>query len=105
VEKRPSRRPKDGRTVMEKAQNRKKLTNLETLKGIFRPCNPVEALHSDEILNMPNVVDISLGRSDSEVLNSCVEVKDRDVSRSKEFKSQCASCQGEMNMEGSMENI
>jgi hypothetical protein len=44
-------------------------------------------------------------RSDSEVLNSCVEVKDRDVSRSKEFRSQCASCQGDMNMEGSMENI
>jgi hypothetical protein len=39
------------------------------------------------------------------VLNSCVEVRDRDVSRSKEFRSQCASCQGEMNMEGSMENI
>jgi hypothetical protein len=52
VEKRPSRIPKDGRTVMEKAQARKKLANLEGNKGISKTSNPFSALSSEEIISI-----------------------------------------------------
>jgi hypothetical protein len=39
VEKRPSRRPQDGRTILKIAKGRKKLSNLEVNPGMAKPKN------------------------------------------------------------------
>jgi hypothetical protein len=91
VKKRPNRRPHDGRTMLEKAQDRKKLTNLETLKGKTKTQNPFDALASDEMVLMADVVGISLGKNDNEVISSSVEVMDRDRRRPVEFRAQCST--------------
>jgi hypothetical protein len=102
MEKRPSRMPQDGRAMMEKAQDRKRLTNQETLKGNTKSKSSFDALASDEIVTMANVIDISLGKNDNDVLKSSVEVMDRDRNRSIEFRAQCSACQGEVGDENNL---
>jgi hypothetical protein len=93
VEKRPSRIPKDGRTVMEKAQARKKLVNLEGTKGISKTSNPFSALSSEEIITIAKDVGVSLGVSSNEIDKSILEVQSSDISRLENFNSKCDQCQ------------
>jgi hypothetical protein len=102
VEKRPNRRHHDGRTMLEKSQDRKKLTNLETVKGKTKIQNPFDALASVEIVLMADVAGISLGKNDNEVLSSSVEDMDRDRRRLVEFRAQCSTCQVEVGVEHNM---
>jgi hypothetical protein len=63
IEKRPSRAPRDGRTIIEKAQDRKKKANLEDLQGIPKPMNQFIVLSNSEISNVVARTGISLGSS------------------------------------------
>jgi hypothetical protein len=58
VEKRPSRVLKDGRTILEKAQERKMISNLEANKGKTKPCNKFSVLSSNEICQVVEVVGV-----------------------------------------------
>jgi hypothetical protein len=60
VEKRLARVQKDGRTALEKAQDRNKKTNLEEAKGITQ--NSFCLLSSQEFTNIARDTCISLGR-------------------------------------------
>jgi hypothetical protein len=66
VEKRPSRGQPDGRTMLEKAQDRKKRTNLEGPKGNSRSQNPFSILSNTEILNVARTVGIQTGQDTKE---------------------------------------
>jgi hypothetical protein len=63
IEKRSSRAPRDGRTIIEKAQDRKKKANLEDLQGIPKPMNQFIVLSNSEISNVAARTGISLGSS------------------------------------------
>jgi hypothetical protein len=75
-ERRSTRISNDGRTSMEKAQDNKKKEALEenyTKGKAKRTMNPITSKH---VLNIVDVVDISLGRDEGEVaisLESCLE--------------------------------
>jgi hypothetical protein len=74
VEKRPSRNPKDGRTMLEKAQERKKMVNLEDPKGMTISFNPFSVLSSYEISKVAKNIGVSLGSSLDEIESSILEV-------------------------------
>jgi hypothetical protein len=59
VEKRPSRFQKDGRTILEKAQERKMINNLKVNKGKTKPCNKFSVLCS-EIYQVAEVLGVKL---------------------------------------------
>jgi hypothetical protein len=63
VEPRPTRVPRDGRTMLEKAQDRKNRVNLENSKGINKDPNPFSMLTASEIIEVAECVDICLGKN------------------------------------------
>jgi hypothetical protein len=92
VEKRPSRVQKDGRTILEKAQDRKKQINLEETKGINRNHNPFSLLSSSEISDIADVVGVNLGvesMAKDKIVSDILSIRtDREVV----FKQSCDSC-------------
>jgi hypothetical protein len=93
VEKRPSRKPKDGRTILEKAQERKKVCNLELPKGIKAQTNPFSILSSDVISVIANVVGVRLGCNEIECSKSVHLIQECDECRDVDFKQNCKSYQ------------
>jgi hypothetical protein len=91
VEKRPCRRPKDGRTIMEKAQERKKVYNLEVLKGINSQSNPFSVLSYEKISSIASTIGVNLGCSEYEIGKSTVLLQECD--RDLIFEQNCKPCQ------------
>jgi hypothetical protein len=56
LEKRPRRRPQDDKKIMEKAQERKKRTNLEGMVGNNKSFNPFSILADVEITSLADAV-------------------------------------------------
>jgi hypothetical protein len=79
--------------MMEKAQERKKLANLDGHKGMTKVVNPFSALSSDDISRVANSVGASLGSSSDEIEGSLLEIHNCDKSRSEVFEGQCDQCQ------------
>jgi hypothetical protein len=69
LEKRPCRQPRDGRTMLEKAQDRKR-TNLEEMKGKSNTNNSFAPLAVDDILSVADEIGVNLGNCQSEVEQS-----------------------------------
>jgi hypothetical protein len=92
VEKRPSIYQKDGRTIMEKAQERKMISNLEINKGKAKLCNKFSVLSSDEICQVAGVVGVNLGDNSQEIDRSISGIIEPDNSRGDKFNSNCAKC-------------
>jgi hypothetical protein len=61
IEKRPCRKPQDGRTIMEKAQDRKRRTNLDGVKGDSKAYNSFAPLSCDEIVSVADEIGVKLG--------------------------------------------
>jgi hypothetical protein len=93
VEPRPSRVPRDGRTIMEKAQDRKKKTNLENTKGIDKSLNPFSILTTVEILEIAECVDISLGKDQSDENETLLAMLDKEKDIDTTFDKACQMCQ------------
>jgi hypothetical protein len=94
VEPRPSRGVRDGRTVLEKAQDKKKKANLEIPKGI--PQNSFAALSCTDIADISEIVvdtGIVLGRNPKEIENSLPEMLGKDNDRKSVFEKFCPDCQ------------
>jgi hypothetical protein len=92
VEKRPNKRPVDGRTILEKAQKRKKVVNLETRKIGNKPSNSFFIMSQSEIAITAKSVGIKLGSDVVEVEKAIVEIQDIDRSRGSTFTADCSSC-------------
>jgi hypothetical protein len=91
-------KPKWGPTMMEIAQEWKKITNLERVKGIPKHPNPFSVLSSLDVVDIANNVGISLGLDDEsdKVANDIVE---EDRSRARRFSKACVICQVEESKE------
>jgi hypothetical protein len=90
VDKRPTRFQRDGRTVLEKAQDRKKKTNLEEPQGISH--NPFSVLSISDVNEIASDVGIRLGvdqpTQGQVVLDMIAEQGDRKL----EFDKKCLMC-------------
>jgi hypothetical protein len=72
VEPRPSRGNRDGRTILEKAQNRKKRSNLEEPKGLSH--NPFSILSIADISEIAQDTGVVLGKNTLEKDRSLLEI-------------------------------
>jgi hypothetical protein len=93
IEKRPSRVPRDGRTIMEKAQDRKKKANLDDIQGISKPINQFYVLSTSEISNVAARIGISLGSSVADKMRSLDNIQCMDNVRVEKFSKDCVKCQ------------
>jgi hypothetical protein len=94
VENHPARVPRDGKTVLEKAQERKKRTNLEGSKGMNKNSNPFSVLAINEITNIAECVGVSLGLDQAKVKKSVLDILGKDKTRAQNFIQSCQVCQG-----------
>jgi hypothetical protein len=95
VEKRPTRVRKDERTVLEKAQDRKKKANLEVTQGNTQ--NSFALLADHEVLHMARETDISLGTGVVSEEQSILDILDKDRVRKVEFDKLCVNCKVDSN--------
>jgi hypothetical protein len=95
IEKRPTRVQKDGRTVLEKAQDRKKKANLEITRGNTQNSFSLWAAH--EVLHMARETDISLCTDVVSEEQSILEILDKDRVRKVEFDKICVTCKVDSN--------
>jgi hypothetical protein len=91
VEKRPSRHQLDGRTISEKAREKKKKTNLDGCKGNSKTYNPFSVLSYHDISSLAEVTGVSLGRDEKEVKSVLTEMQSSDNERGKIFSDSCIS--------------
>jgi hypothetical protein len=92
VEKRPSRRPQDGRSILEIAQDRKKKINLEVKAGMVKTKNPS---HSNTVVDFASLAEVSgihLGKSSESVLEAIAELSQSEADRSISFNESCETC-------------
>jgi hypothetical protein len=88
VEPRPTRGNKDGRTMLEKVQDRKKKANLEEPKGIS--CNPFSILSTSIISDIAQDTGIVLGIDVGEKEQSLLDIMEKDRNRKVAFDLSCA---------------
>jgi hypothetical protein len=93
VEKRTSKHQLDGKTVMEKAQERKKKADLDGYKGNSKTYNPLLILSCSDISNMAEVTGVSLGKDTKEIENVIGEMQLNDEKMALNFKDKCEVCQ------------
>jgi hypothetical protein len=79
VEKRITRVQKDGRRVLEKAQDKKKKTNLETTQGTSP--NSFSLLSDLDILHISKDIGICLGADRKDEKQSILEILEKNRSR------------------------
>jgi hypothetical protein len=92
VDKRPSGFQRDDRTMLEKAQERKKIINMEKTKGITKTLNSFSVLAAEEIWSLAKVVGISLGVDQGVESKSMLDIMESDrarISTLSESYSQC----------------
>jgi hypothetical protein len=93
VEKRSSKGQHDGKTILDKAQERQKRTNLEGGAGISKTSNSFSVLSSSIISELANVVGISLGGDSKGIDFSSREMQEAGVIQTKLFEESCRTCQ------------
>jgi hypothetical protein len=62
VEPRPSRHQKDGKTILVKAQERKRMTNLEDGMGEAQSSNTFSVLSNSKFAEIASTIGVSSGR-------------------------------------------
>jgi hypothetical protein len=93
VERRTCRNPQDGRTVMEKAQERKKKVNLDGVAGNAKSYNSFSVLSSSKISSIADTTSIKLGNSATDRVVSSSEIQNKEEARIGNLKEECAVCQ------------
>jgi hypothetical protein len=92
IEPRPSRQHRNGRTILEKAQDRKKRANLDSCHGNSKTYNPFSIPSNFEISSVTSVVKISLGENKMEKMSSLARIQELDLKRVKECRENCDIC-------------
>jgi hypothetical protein len=105
VEKRAGRFQGDGRTVFEKAQERKKICNMECAKGRSKNYNSFNVLSAPVIDDLAKDVGISLGVVQSAREQSIASVLDSDNCRIDNFDRNCTICQSELENRNDSDNL
>jgi hypothetical protein len=93
VEKRPCRRPNDGRTMLEIAQERKKRANLEIGN---KTSNPFSSLSVAEIATVADITKVKLGVGVKDKVESIGIVQECQIDRAKAFENSCNRCHPEI---------
>jgi hypothetical protein len=78
VEKRPSRHQHHGKTIMEKARERKKKANLDGGKGNAKTYNPFSILSNHDLSSLVEVTCVKLWENEIEVKSILDEMQDND---------------------------
>jgi hypothetical protein len=91
---RPRRQDNDGRTILEKAQDRKKLTNLDGCHGNSKIYNTFSVLSNSKIANVAKVVSVVIGNDKSEKASSLAKIQEVDLERARMFTDSYSVCQG-----------
>jgi hypothetical protein len=103
---RPSRVPRDGRTMLKKAQDRKKKTNLDGNQGIPKPLNPFSVLSISEIPEVAAQTSVSLGSKVEDRVSSMEQTQNMDKTRVEVFSNECEKChKGVANELDSLDNV
>jgi hypothetical protein len=76
--------------MMEKAQERKKIVNLEKAKGISKTSNSFFVLDTEEICNAAKVVGINLGDDQTAESRSVSDIMNCDRDSSSTFDENCS---------------
>jgi hypothetical protein len=77
--KRLSRQPRDGRIVLEKAQDKKKHINLEGGHGNAKSYNTFSVLSNSEIVHVVGVVKVEIGSDRFEKSSSLAKIQEVDL--------------------------
>jgi hypothetical protein len=93
VEPRHSRFSREGRTIMEKAQDRKKKVNLKSTKGTNKTISSFSVLSDSEILEVAECVDVRLGKDQVEVNEAILTILDKEKEIAVDFDKYCQMCQ------------
>jgi hypothetical protein len=93
VEPRPCRQPRDGRTVLEKSQDRNKHTNLEGGHGNSKTYNTFCILSNSEIVYVARIVNVEIGNNRFEKSSSLAKIKEVDLGRAEVFNRNYSVCQ------------
>jgi hypothetical protein len=93
VEKSPTRGQRNGKTVLEKAQERKKITNLEKPKGKSLSLCSLSNLDHVDVSSIARVFGVSLGVDQISCDKSVLEVLECNRARVAEFEGGCEKCQ------------
>jgi hypothetical protein len=93
VEKRPCRGRQDGKTVVEKAQDRKRMANLDGVGGNSKFYNSFLVLSNREITSIASIVGVDLGQNAKDRASSLDKIQQSDADRAKTFRCNCATCQ------------
>jgi hypothetical protein len=91
VEARPTRVPRDGRTIMEKVQERKMKANLKSNKGNHK--KPFPTFSTSEILEVAECTGARLGNDHSTKVVAAIEILNREKDRVETFDKSCQMCQ------------
>jgi hypothetical protein len=92
VNKRPSKGKVDGRTMLEKAQERKMIANLEKAKCKSKSTNSFVALCTSDVIRISRDVGISLGPGIESANGYVDEILNSIDVRSNTFGESCPSC-------------
>jgi hypothetical protein len=82
----------DGRTILKKAQERKKISNLEMNKGKTKTHNSFSALSSDEIGRVADLVGVSVGGNPHELSKVVFDIVELDKDRVARLSKVCTRC-------------
>jgi hypothetical protein len=93
VEKSPTRGQRNGKTVLEKAQERKKIANLEKPKGKPLSLCSLSNLDPVDVSSIARVFGVSLGVDQISCDKSVQEVLECNRARVAEFEGGCEKCQ------------
>jgi hypothetical protein len=66
---------------LEKAQDRKRQTNLEGIKGMARTVNSFASLASEDIVEMASVVGMKLGVNESDKRQAALDIVETEKER------------------------
>jgi hypothetical protein len=95
VEKRTSRHQLDGKTVMEKAQERKKKVNLEGSKGNTKSYNPFSVLSNSDISALAEVTGVRLGKNEKDKFAVMFDIQEKEDMMVQSFNASCSVCHSE----------
>jgi hypothetical protein len=91
VEKRLSKRNCDGKSILEKAQERKRIVNLETGqgKGNSKSYLHPPTLSKPEISNLSSSIGVKLGKDQREAEVAATMIQNSNMNRAEEYTKQC----------------
>jgi hypothetical protein len=92
VEKKQSRRPHDGRSILEIAQDRKTKSNLEENTSMNRPKKSLIVIDGSDLGKLASETSIQLGIDNESILDTIAEIKECEAKRDEMFSESCEVC-------------